>query len=479
MEKTLLWEAFAALDKTERREFAKFVRSPFFNQKPAVVALFDYLKDCAEGKNAPTPEAAFQKIAPPDSYRDNAFDDQKLRLANTDLLRLLEHFWMYREKFADTDRAKIRLAAAYRKRQLGKHFQIALREARAAREAQPFRHAEYFHDLNLIEWEQYQFSTTDKRRGEFNVQQMSDLLDKTFIARKLRMACFAQAQAALQQTEFREGLLAVVLAHVEAENLADEHPAIGLYFYGYRFLNDPTAEGDFSKFKEMLFAHADAFPEEELRVLYLFAINFGVKKMNAGQAAYFRQTLDLYQSALARNLLLENGRLSQFAYHNIAAIALRLGEVDWAADFVERYKPFLEKQHRESAFALNMARVAYARRDFDSALQNLQRSDYRDLLNHLNAKVLQLKIFYESGEFDLLDNHLAALKTFLRRQAATIGYHRENYLNIIQFTRQLMDLNPGDRAERAALREQILQANVLTEREWLLEQSAMPSMQNV
>lgn len=465
MEKTLLWEAFSALDKAERREFGKFVRSPFFNQKPQPIALFEYLKDCADGKNAPAPEAAWQKISPD----AGPFDDQKMRLANSELLRLLEHFWMYREKFGDADRAKIRLAGAYRKRNLGKHFQIALREARAARERQPFRHAEFYHDLNLIEWEQYQFATTDKRTGKFNLQEVSDWMDKTFIARKLRMACFALAQQAVQQTDFRPGLLEAVLAHVEAENLADEHPAIGLYFHCFRFLTDPAAEAHFFKFREILNAHAGSFPADELRTLFLLAINFGVKKINESKPTYLRETLGLYQNALDRDLLLENGLLSRFAYNNIAAIALRVGEVAWAEDFTLRYKPFLEKQHREATFSLNLARVAYACRDFRTALENLQRADYKDLINHLNAKVLQLKIFYETGEFDLLESHLSSLKTFIRRQGGTIGYHRENYLNIVQYTRLLMAHNPNDRAERLALRQRIEAEAVLTEREWFLE----------
>lgn len=465
MEKTLLYEALAALTKTERREFGKFVRSPFFNQKPGPPALFDYLVECLDARAVPAGSAAFDRLAPGQPY-----DDQKLRLANSDLLHLLEHYWMYQEKFRDFDRAKIRLAAAYRKRNLPKHFQISLREARAARERQPYRHAEFYHDLNLIEWEQYQFATASKRTENFNLQEMSDLLDAAFAARKLRHVCFSLSHQTVFNTEYRFGLLDAVLDYVQQDNHLAV-PAIALYYHCYHFLTDLAGESHFFQFKEKLLAHAGAFPDDELRILYLFALNFGIKKCNELREPYFRETLDLYQSALARDLLLENGLLSRFAYNNVVAIALRAGEAAWAEDFIHRYRVFLEKKYREVTFSLNLARVAYTRRDYKTALLHLQRADYKDLINNLIAKTLQLKIYYELREYDLLDSHLASMKTYIRRQAA-IGYHRTNYLNIARFAQQLLQVNPNDATAMTALRKQIEEEPVLTEREWLLEQMA-------
>ena len=185
MEKTLLFEAFASLSTAELREFGKFVRSPFFNTRPQLIALFDYLAQCRDEGVPPLAAMAYAAIHPTPSRGDvapNATVDaarslpleagwnQKLRLAQSALLALLEHYWMYREKFGDPDRARIRLAAAYRKRNLDKHFQIALREARQGRERLPWRHADYFHDMSLLEWEQYQYETSTRRTESLNLQ---------------------------------------------------------------------------------------------------------------------------------------------------------------------------------------------------------------------------------------------------------------------------------------------------------------------
>lgn len=462
MEKTLLYEAFSALTAAELREFGKFVRSPFFNTRPQMVALYDYLLHCREKNERPSPEGAWEAVG----FKKGS-DPIKLRLANSALLALLEKYLTYQEKFYDEPRGKIRLAASYRKRNLSKHFHITLREARQSRERQPWRHADYFHDLNLLEWEQYQYDTSAKRTEELNLQTTSDWMDTAFIARKLRLACLALAHQAVFKTEYRVGLLEAVLAHVEATSLM-EVPAVGLYFHCYQFLTDTKAAGHFEQFRQLLFAHAAAFPPDELRTLFLLAINFGIKKINESAEGWLHATLDLYKSALERDLLLENGLLSRFAFNNIVAIALRVGELDWAEKFIVRNKPLLERHWREATAGLNLARVAYARRDYKTALLNLQRSDYKDLINNLAAKTLQLKIYYETAEYDLLESHLSSMKNFIRRHAG-IGYHRRNYSLVAQYTRQLMTLNFSDAKAVATLREQIAQEEILAEKEWLLE----------
>ncbi len=455
MEKTLLWEAFSTLSPAEVREFGKFVRSPFFNTRPQLVEWFDFLADCKAQANAslPLPEHLEEGLG--------------VRLANSALLALLEKYLVYKEKFSDEPRGKIQLAAAYRKRNLSRHFQITLREARQSRERQPWRHADYYHDLNLIEWEQYQFDTAQKRTDSLNIQSTSDLMDTAFVARKLRLACLAVSHQAVYKTDYRIGLLEAVLA--ESERMADI-PAVGLYFHCYHFLSDPfeLGEGHFSRFREMLAACADTFPKEELRTLYLLAINFGIKKINESRAGWLRTTLDLYKAALAHDLLLENGQISRFAFTNIVASAVRAGEADWAETFILEYRPSLERSWRDVTASLNLARVAYARKDYSSALLHLQRSDYKDTINNMVAKIYQLKIYYETDEFDLLNSHLASLKNYVRRHTA-IGYHRTNYTRIVHYTEQLMALHFNDSKAVSALREKIEGEQILTEKEWFLE----------
>jgi hypothetical protein len=142
----------------------------------------------------------------------------------------------------------------------------------------------------------------------------------------------------------------------------------------------------------------------------------------------------------------------------------------WAEWFVAAYKDYLEPSQREAAFSLNSARLAFARRLYDDALLLLQRADYKDLIHSMVAKTLQLKIYFEKQEWELLDAQLKTMRMFIRRNKR-MGYHHKNWQNIVRFTQKLTELNPFDAARRTALISEIEKEDILTEKQWLLEQA--------
>ena len=78
-----------------------------------------------------------------------------------------------------------------------------------------------------------------------------------------------------------------------------------------------------------------------------------------------------------------------------------------------------------------------------------------------------LRIYYDLGESDALDSLLDSFSIFLRRRR-DIGYLRQNYLNLIRFTKKLLQIPKEDKVARAKLRVEIEGAKALAEREWLL-----------
>ena len=463
MTNSILWQSFSALTNLERKHLGQWLESPFFCRRPQPGLLFQYLQQCLDKDKMPDLQEA--------KKRTKTQADQDFRLLMSEVQMQLEHFLVYKEYFEQEENFHIRLAAAWRKRGLDKHFRRALRQARQDWERQPYRHNDYFDAQAGIALEEYQYLSSSQRTEALNLQELLDVTDTAYITRKLRQACFALTHQTVYNAEYRMGLLEAVLQHIRLSPELLELPAVALYYFCYLFLTEPDEEKHFSRFRELLLTHSATLPPDEQRDLHLLAINYCIKKINQMQSAYFRQALELYQSALRADLLLENGTLSPFAYNNIVAIALKVGETAWAEHFVRQYAPFLEKKHREANYQLNLARVAYTHKDYRKALLHLQEADYKDLINNLIAKTLLLKIFFETGEYDALDAHLQSMQGFLRRQRV-IGYHRDNYRNIIRLTRRIMQHNPNNPAEAAALKNQIGAENPLTEKAWLLEMLA-------
>ena len=464
MENSRLILVFDTLSKQELRELGKFVRSPYFNQQKMLIHFLDYLVEYKlEAQFVPTKEKVFQKLFP-----TQKFNDVKIRLLMSDLHKLIEKYLICRSTFSNEIQSKLQLAQTYRQRNLPKHFQKTINTVNELLEKNPLRHDDYFNSKYDQLLEQHQFVASSKRTDEFNLQEVTEMLDVTFVAKKLKQVCLLFSHQAVYKKEYDFGLLEDIIKHIEEKNLLDI-PAISVFYYYYQALTKEGHVNYFQKFKNLVFLHDKKFPPNELRDLYLFAINYCIRQLNQGQLHFAQEGLDLYKEGLKKGFLIENKKLSRFAYNNIVAMALRVEDFDWAVEFVEEYKLLLSRRYRESTWMFNLARLEYARKNYDNALVYLQKADFGDLVNNLIAKTILIKIYYELEEFNSLDSHLESMKTFIRRKTAS-GYHQTNYLNIIRYTKKLLSTNFYDRAKKEALQKEMEQEEILTERAWLLEQ---------
>ena len=459
-----MFVVFDTLSKQELREFKKFTCSPFFNQQKEIIVFFDYLVECKQQlKVIPSKEKAFQAIFP-----QQKFSDVKVRLLMSEMHKLIEKYLVCKNVFTDEVKNKIELASTYRQRNLPKHFEKTIKNAHELLEQSELRHAEHFNLQYKQLLEQFQFASSQKRNEEFNLQEISNTLDTTFITLKLRQTCLLLSHQTVYKKEYDFGLLSFIIQYVEENDLLNT-PAISVYYYCYKALTEPKELKYFTNFKHLIIEHDNKFPETEIRDLYLFAINYCIRQLNQGQKHFMIEGLDLYKQGLIKGFLIENKLLSRFAYNNIVAMAIGAEDLDWVDNFMFEYKSALPKKYQESTFSFNRARLEYKRKNYDEAIQLLQKAEYKDLLNNLILKTLLMKIYFEKGEYTLLESHLDTMKVFIRRKKV-IGYHLTNYRNIVRFTKKIITTNLYDKEKKLKLRKEVEDENILTEKKWLLEQ---------
>ncbi|MEZ4932470.1 MAG: hypothetical protein R2788_10165 [Saprospiraceae bacterium] len=464
MENSRLLQLLRTLTKNEMSEMKKVLASPFFNHRTDVSTLYDYLlKYLKNGKPVPAKEEVFPVVFPKEKY-----DDHRLRLCMSLLYQLTCQYLTYTEFLNDEVAAQMRLSSLFRKRNLHTHFDTAWKNLSEKHERNTLRNAAYFQ-------RKYQFSL-EKYRSDYNLknvdrtflQDLSNQLDVGFLIQKLAHSCFLISHQAVSNASYDFGLLEKMLSYIEETDVLDI-PAIAIYYNCYKALTNPAEQRYFQKFRELALLHDALFLPEELRDLYILAINFCIRQYNEGNSEYLPFQFQFYKDGLEKGYFLTAGWLSRYTYQNVVTIGLVTEEFDWVERFIHEYRERLQEPYRESVFSFNLARLEYQRRHFGKALDMLQKAEYKDLLLNLAAKTLQMKIFYENQEYDLLDSHLQAFKIFIRRKNA-LGYHRENYLNTIYLTRKLLEINPFDKKEKAALKKEIEETKGVGDKDWLLAQ---------
>lgn len=454
MEQTL-----SALNKTETRHFRLFLETPLFNQRTDVQRLLDWL---LEHPLEPR-EQTYGHV-----YPDAPFDTQKLRLVMAYLQQLAERFLALQQWQNTPGAPESDLVRAVRHRGLDGHFPEALKTAKQTLERQPLRNSEYYGRLGLVLWEEARFGSVREPSAVGYLEQLSNNADLTWLTQKLRYLCLLRAQQIVYKSDH------TLRFRAEAEAMLQHHdllqvPAVAAWYYCLKMLEEPESVDYFTHFKQPLLAEDQLFDTDEVRDLHLFAVNYCIRRVNEGQRSFFNDIMDFYKDGLRKGYLLDNGVLSRFTYHNIVAAGLQTREFEWVENFIGQYKNALERTHRESSHSFNRARLEFAQKRYDAVLPLLQNSNYYDPLLSLSAKAMALKIYYETGEFDLLHSHLEAMKNYIRRKP-TLGYHRTYYLNLVQFTHKLVMLDWRNTAAVARLKEKITTEPALTEREWLLEQ---------
>lgn len=463
MQNTPLFQVIKSLGKRERAEFQRWAQSPFANRRPEVAQLCEHLCQLLD-KDAP--EALWEKTAIWSSvFPAIPYDDAAMRYTMSFLFQALKQWLAYREWTQDDTVVRLNLARALRKKGLIKVFAKEFKNLES-----PGKAAQQSVDFHLVQYQiEFENWEAGHQTGQKDLRQLAlaSAAFGAFVASSaLRHGCAALDKSKVDFAPENLDFLPETLAAVEAGRYADV-PAVQMYFHCFRLM-EAESELHFLALKDLLARHTDLFPPEEIRDVYLVAINFCIRRLNTGARGYVREAFDLYRSGLERGIILDNGLLPKATYQNIMLLALALDEWQWARQFLEDYRTALAVGERHNAYHFNLALWHFRRKEYAEAQEILRRVEFRDVHYNLDARRMMVRMYFDTGEVAALDSLLHSFRTYLQRHR-NIGYHRELNFNFVRYVQRLLQLEPGDDGARHHLRDKMLKEHYLAEKDWLLE----------
>ena len=436
------------------------MHSPFHNMHQDATKLFDYLDNLKEI----TPEKVAREHLFAVLFPDQPFDDLKLRHITSYLFATIESFMANLHLQEEKVDHQILLLQSLSDRSSERLFTKASRKARKQLEKKEHRDSSYLLQQYRIQMTEAKYSVATSRNDDVwqKLSTMSADLDLFYIAEKLRVVCTLLSYRRLFKYREVPPIPQELLQRIALDELW-KNPIIGIYYYIYRL----EVEGDdrfYYKLTDQLHQHDMVFPQDERRDLYLAAINFCVRKINMGEKGFLEDLWGHYRSGLESGALLEKGELSPWTYKNVAVAAIKLNKLDWADNFVEEYRPLVEKDYRDSMYAFNKAQLLFIRKEYRLVIRTLQAYDAPDILTRLGARSMTIKSWFELGDIEALDYALNNLQQLLKRKEI-LTYHKQNYTNLIRMVRKLIDKPQGKAI--ALLQKEIEETEILTERDWL------------
>jgi hypothetical protein len=311
----------------------------------------------------------------------------------------------------------------------------------------------------------FKFDGTEARDQSTNLESILHHLNDFYFFEFLKHACSIISHQNVSNQRYIIPQFDNVINYLENDK-EQLKPSIFIYYNAILSLKNPTEIRHFDNLKEGLKTYAVHFNNTELKDLHLIAINFCIKSLNSGSSDRLSDLFEFYQSAIRQQLFIEHNELSRYTFRNIISCALQLNEYNWISTFIQEYSPFLNEKYRQNQVNFNLARMYFAKGEFEKTTPILLQEDFGDQLLNLAAKTMLVKIYFELKEWTILDATLDNFTVYLNRQKQ-VAYHASNYKNFIHFMKKMVRLN-HDTLNLKKLEADIIATNPLTEKKWLL-----------
>jgi hypothetical protein len=452
--------------------FQKFLLSPFFNEKKDLIRLFDKITTFLPVTADQYPDKEkFKLLVWKGIYPRQPFEDVKFRRLLSDLTQLLFQFLAYEQYQSSEMRAELDLLKALNKPALEKHFNGIRRKIDKRQEASSLRNSSFFfHSFELTNvLHQHQEKKGSKHIDLTVLDEAEHFLDCFYICQKLKYYCDHLGYRNFLSLDSQENPAFEIVDRISGTEYLEE-PAILLFYLAAQMLRHPEEESYFRKLKEALYTLYDRLDFAEQRTLFTHLINYCIHiKINRGKTEFYRELFSIYTHALEREILMEDALLPSNHYKNLITLGLHLREFNWVEQFIHQYSPLLPKGHRENAVKYNLAVMYFHKKEYDKTIELLRDVELRDISLSLGSKLYLLRSYYELGEFVALDFLLDSFRIYLQRNKLISKDVKQQYLNILRFTKKLSGLSSQHQIKLKKLHGDITNCKNVGIKKWLID----------
>lgn len=467
MQQSKLLELLRTLPPRRLGRFRDFLQSPYFNRSAEVVQFFDYM--------APyIPDFTHKALAKDQLLQgfktEKPLTEKRLAYLMNQLLGLAEEFMAIEAFRADPLEMSFVLSETLAGAGLSRQVKNVMERAVAALELHPYRNASYY--AEACRQAALRYDLSDQMQHQFNpaLQETSDTLDLFYLTEKLRY-CLAMADMeSILNLNYDWGLGRQWQdwEHLEVYN---SNPTLDIYLTGIRMAREPGDTAHFYRQKALLFQHAARFNEKEQKLLFSSLLNYCSRRINQyNDQAFFLEYFDINKALLEQGLLFEDGALSPSRFLNLVNTGLQTGQTEWTAQFIREYRNRLPEAYAEDTYRMAMGRYCFHTGDYKQAQILLNQVSPINPQMAVTARNLLVRIYYETGETELLLSFLEAYRIYLLRQELLNPHIKKQARQFIDFTRRLAKIDKPEARLLPKLLAGLPPATEIYHRDWLAEQ---------
>ncbi|MBK8965124.1 MAG: hypothetical protein IPM36_00290 [Lewinellaceae bacterium] len=467
MQQSKLLDVLRHFSGRQLTRFRDFLDSPYFNNSAELLQFFDFLAKHAPDFRNPVLEKATVLRTFKSAKLLNA---KRLAYLMNQLQQLAEAFLATEHFRADDLEEAMALLQVFDPDALPRHYKFALEKAVQALEKKPLRNAAYF--LSTFRLKAIRYDHADLQQHQFyqTLQEASDALDDFYLVEKLRYGWAMAASEYVLNVRYQWNLGDRVLDYL-LQNELPLNPTAQIYLAGIRLVREPENTAHFFHLKNLLEQHENRFSEPEQKQLYTGLLNYCTRRINRENDLEFStEYLEINKKLLASGLLFENGELSPWRFINLVNTGLRNGQTTWVSDFIRQYRKHLPEVYADDVTRIVRGQYHYHLGEYGQAQVLLNQVNPPNVLLAVTIRNLLARIYYETGETELLLAHLEAYRIYLLRQELLSQPMKQQARRFVDFTRKLAKIDKPEAGQLPKLKKAMPATAEIYHRDWLLEQ---------
>lgn len=475
MEKTYLVELLSKLSSKQMKELSDFVKSPFFNKNESVEKLFEYLRvshpDFKQAKIEK--EFIYNKLFSPAEYNDSF-----MRMLIFRLTELSEKYLAYSEMTRRPADENIYLTGSLLELGLDKNAQRVINQTEKELKQLKIKEGKYFlkkyeiEKLKHIIYSRSYKATTVKDKPDETLLEESNNLTEFFLIRILQSYRYLLNKGQTVNSHYELDFLPYIMKFLENEGKHYlKNNIISLLYRQVSLQLDPSDEKLFYGIKNELCSDSTLIEDEDRRDGAIVLVNLCIERGYKGREEFYRMVLEIDEYLVGRNLYnrVKGGYFDSEMFMNIVTIALRVGRVEWAKEFIEINFKKLAPDIMENVRNFTYARLYFKTRELDKALHYISKVTYTDLHMKINARITSITIHYEVGNIEEVLMQIENFRKYIQHDKLLSSGHRKISSNFIKFTGSICKARYSPRINLQELKKSIVECEMVNNRQWLIE----------
>jgi hypothetical protein len=465
LKESKILDLFRSFSKKERQEAAHFLQS-FYGTKRIELSVFAYLDVLRTNFDSLEEELNLEQVfyLVYDRMAKEAKELVNLQNSCSDLYTYLIKFLVWKEMEDNCFETEVMKLRALKKRNLNKEYLSQIKRISKKKEKEKKR--DFWHPLQLLILKDLHYYTTDidKFDKESNiVPEAMKLLDEFYSTAKLKYSCELLMRERLLQEENTILLLDEVLDlhNNETEGLNELR---ALYLKAINVIRGGGQEEYFHLRKEI--ERELSIENTELFIFVGYLLNYSIGLYRSGDIRGAKQTFDLYNFGMNRELFTLSGYFPENLFASIVSVGCVLGSFLEASNIIKKWGHTLRPEVKDSVIIISEANISFSKGNFEevilicSVLKTKNPAHKLLCLLSETKAYYELRVKYQKRFYRKCDQFETFLKGNKRLQIAYVTSGL-NFINILKLLPQTRD--------NTELLEQLNSTRLIMAKEWLVE----------